>query len=310
MRTENAVPSVFRTSLKRNSVQEHSYHCSKLTKTQKNTSSRCQFHEHSYCATKSPATFRRITINNEQHVRQRKRIRVLQQPVRRMKKKVDSMNDVHVIKELKAKFTLSENATDMLTASGSAITNDFFSRIDKQRRAGHLLRKKYTAALRQFSLTLNFYSARAYRYVRNTFDLALPHPSVLQTWYRSINGEPGFTKEAFDMLQLHAVNQSPKQVICNLTLDEMAIRKHTEWDGNQFRGYVDVGTGVEDDTLPAATEALVFMIVPLNAGWKLPVGYFLLNGMNGTDKANLIKQCICRLHDTRHSHVNHMRWRI
>jgi len=39
------------------------------------------------------------------------------------------MNDV--IKELKAKFNLTDNATDMLTVSGSAITNDFFSRIAK-----------------------------------------------------------------------------------------------------------------------------------------------------------------------------------
>jgi len=77
----------------------------------------------------------------------------------------------------------------------------------------------------------------------------------------------------------------------------MAIRKHVEWDGKEFRGYVDIGTGVQDDTLPPATEALVFMIVALNSNWKLPVGYFFLNGLNRTDKANLVKQCVSRLHD-------------
>jgi len=220
---------------------------------------------------------------------------MLQQRVGRMKKKVDCMNNL--IKELKSKFKLTDNATDILTVSGSAITKDLLARMAKQQRSGHLLRSKYSAALRQFSLTLNFYSAKAYQYVRNTFNLALPHPSVVQTWYRSIDGEPGFTKEAFDILQHQAVNQSPKPVLCNLTLDEMAIRKHVEWDGKQFRGYVDIGTGIQDDTLPPATEALVFMVVSLNANWKLPVGYFFLNGLNGADRANLVKQCVCRLHD-------------
>ena len=50
-------------------------------------------------------------------------------------------------------------------------------------------------------------------------------------------------------------------------LDEMAKRKHVEWDGKQFRGYVDLGTGINDDSLPEATDALVFMAVLVNSGW-------------------------------------------
>ena len=36
-------------------------------------------------------------------------------------------------------------------------------------------------------------------------------------------------------------------VLCNLTLDEMAIRKSIQFDGKKFRGFVDMGTGVDDD---------------------------------------------------------------
>jgi len=296
---KKAVPSVYDPdvshlpSVTRRVLLEHNY----LSKNKhQHTASYQYIPEHNYCATQSPRTVsRRMATNNEHIARQRKRMKILQQRVRRMKKKVHSMNDL--IKELRSKFKLTDNATDILTVSGSAITNDLLDRISKQQTASRLTKRKYTAALRQFSLTLNFYSAKAYQYVRNTFNLALPHPSVLQSWYRSINGEPGFTEEAFTVLQHHVSHQSPKPVICNLTLDEMAIRKQIEWDGKQFRGYVDIGTGVQDDTLPPATEALVFMVVALNANWKLPVGYFLLNGVNGTDKANLIKQCISRLHD-------------
>ena len=45
-------------------------------------------------------------------------------------------------------------------------------------------------------MTLRFYSAKAYRYVRKTFDLGLPDPSTVSKWYNVIDGEAGFTEEA------------------------------------------------------------------------------------------------------------------
>lgn len=80
-----------------------------------------------------------------------------------------------------------------------------------------------------------------------------------------------------------------------MTFDEMAIRKHVEWDGRRFRGYVDVGTDINDDTLPPATEALVFMVVTLDGSWKLPCAYFLIVGMTGIERANLVRECIGKL---------------
>ena len=121
-----------------------------------------------------------------------KRIHILKQKVKRMKKKVKSMDEV--MTDVKSKFKLSGDGHKMLSVSGSAISKDFFARVYKQKKTGRLLHKKYTSALRQFALTLNFYSSKAYKYVRNTFDLALPHPTVIQNWYRSIEGEPGFTQ--------------------------------------------------------------------------------------------------------------------
>ena len=49
-----------------------------------------------------------------------------------------------------------------------------------------------------------------------------------------------------------------------LLLDEMSIRKHVQWDGKagKYRGFVDLGTKIDDDSLPEATEALVFMAAP------------------------------------------------
>ena len=42
----------------------------------------------------------------------------------------------------------------------------------------------------------------------------------------------------------------------------MAIRKRTEWDGKKYRGFVDLGNGIDNnDSLPIARDALVFMVV-------------------------------------------------
>ena len=61
-------------------------------------------------------------------------------------------------------------------------------------------------------------------------------------------------------------------------LDEMSIRKQIEWDGSQFVGFVNLGENLDDDSLPVASSALVFMVVPLNANWKVPVAYYLTDG--------------------------------
>ena len=80
-------------------------------------------------------------------------------------------------------------------------------------------------------------------------------------------------------------------------LDEMAIKKHISWDGKRFLGYVDLGNGVKDHSFPVAKGALVLMVVSVNGAWKIPCGYFFVDGLSGIERTNLVKVCIERLHD-------------
>jgi len=84
--------------------------------------------------------------------------------------------------------------------------------------------------------------------------------------------------------------------MCSM-IDEVAIRQHVEWDGQKFQGYIDMGTGLHDDGMPIAKEALTFMVVGVNDSFKVPVGYFLIDGLGGTERANLVKQFLSKLHD-------------
>ena len=130
--------------------------------------------------------------------------------------------------------------------------------------------------------------------------LGLPHVSVIRRWYSSVDGEPGFTKDALTAMRAKvlAAKRDGQEVVCSLMLDEMSIRKHIEWDGKPYRGFVDLGTGIaDDDSLSEATDALVFMAVAVNSSWKVPCGYFLVAGMTGEEKANLTKECIAKLHE-------------
>ena len=74
-----------------------------------------------------------------------------------------------------------------------------------------------------------------------------------------MNGEPGFTEDALTALKAKvlAAKRDNQEVVCALMLDEMSTRKHVEWDGK-------LGTGINDDSLPEATDALVFMAVLVN----------------------------------------------
>ena len=47
-------------------------------------------------------------------------------------------------------------------------------------------------------------------------------------------------------------------------IDEMSLKKHLEFDGNKTVGFVDIGSGITDNSAPPATEALVFMAVCVN----------------------------------------------
>jgi hypothetical protein len=96
---------------------------------------------------------------------------------------------------------------------------------------------KFTPELRAFALTLNFYSPRAYNYVRSTFNNLLPHPVTINKWYSSVNGDPGFTEEAFEAIKLRVANcNHSKTIVVNLVLDEMAIRQKVEYSGDKFHG--------------------------------------------------------------------------
>lgn len=152
--------------------------------------------------------------------------------------------------------------------------------------------EKYSAVLRTFALTLNFYSAKAYNFVRETFNHSLPHPRTLTKWYSTIDGKPGFTKESLRAIQAKVTGSNNKKICVNLVLDEIHIMRKIEWTGKEVIGYINLGNKLKSDCIPEATQALVFMVVAMNDFWKVPVGYFFIESLTGAEKANLVRECL------------------
>lgn len=79
-----------------------------------------------------------------------------------------------------------------------------------------------------------------------------------------------------------------------LSFDEMRIMHKLQSVSGTVHGRVDYGDGVE---ALQAKEALVFCVVCVNKKWKIPIAYYLVNGVDAEKKANLIQQCLIAMHE-------------
>lgn len=123
--------------------------------------------------------------------------------------------------------------------------------------------------------------------------------STIRKWYSSINGEPGFSIEAFEALKLKSSDARARgtELLVNLTLDEMYIRVHQQYDHHKdvMIGQVNYGKNVEHNRLEKPkllNQALFYMITGVNEKFKIPVGYFLANGLNADEKSAFTQEII------------------
>ncbi|KYN15587.1 THAP domain-containing protein 9 [Trachymyrmex cornetzi] len=106
---------------------------------------------------------------------------------------------------------------------------------------------------------------------------SLPHPETIRKWYQNVNGLPGISKEAINTLKLKIDKASSEGKVCY--------------------GYMDLGTGIINDSLPVAQYALVFLVTCINSHYKIPIAYYLIHSLSGKERANLLTQCLLILHE-------------
>ena len=118
-------------------------------------------------------------------------------------------------------------------------------------------------------------------------------------WLSSVDSRPGFSEQVFKMLQDKVKSFPDAYQKCCIIIDGMAIRKHIGYDAahREDVGYVDLGPNLSESSEDEATEALVIMAVGIRGHWKIPLGYFLINGISSELQCNLIKTSVEKLYD-------------
>lgn len=150
-------------------------------------------------------------------------------------------------------------------------------------------------------MTLSIYSPRAYRYVREKFENTLPHPKTLTKWYAQsdCSGEPGILPEAIKTLDSLAkmLSKENKPLLGALSFDEMAIRRHVQYDHQKKKwyGYMSEGKLDSDGNLPIANNALVVMVTVLNYSVLLPVAYYTITTLDSSEKRKILVDILTSL---------------
>ena len=191
-----------------------------------------------------------------------------------------NLNLKSTIESLKSTGLLEAGATDHLRSLLTPTLQELFDRVESSTTTQ--TSRMFPPELRVFASTLHFYSPKAYDFVRQTFNKALPHESTIRKWFSNISGSPGFSTAAFELLKEKVMEgrESGKPVLVSVMLDEMSLKRHIDYDPttSSYSGYVSIGEGLSEEGQKPATDALVIMVVGINWHFKIPVAYFFIAG--------------------------------
>ena len=156
---------------------------------------------------------------------------------------------------------------------------------------------QYSEELKSFAISLHFYSAQAYDYLRRY--LHLPHADTLRRWASSYDVQPGFLGDVLTALKAQVAADKSMEDVC-LMFDSMAIRKQVLYDQKtqKFVGYVNHGRhNISSQSDREATESLVLMIVGQRKFFKHPIAYFLVDKIDAKLQSTIITDGISLLTD-------------
>uniref|UniRef100_G1KBN5 THAP-type domain-containing protein n=1 Tax=Anolis carolinensis TaxID=28377 RepID=G1KBN5_ANOCA len=196
----------------------------------------------------------------------------------------------NMLGSLREKHLLQEEAEHMLKSQ--------FSDLQLSLQCEETQCESYPTVTRNFAVSLHLFSAKAYEFMKKTFQL--PETATLHTWLSNSDCKPGFSEQAFIAL---AERSQPAQQTCKkcaLLIGTMPLEKRIYYDPStrSLQGLVDFGAGSYDaDEVLAAGEALLFVAVGFQHQWIVPLGYFLLATPRGDIQAQLLRHCILKLHD-------------
>ena len=91
-------------------------------------------------------------------------------------------------------------------------------------------RRRYSDIVKEFAVTIHYYSSKAYEYVRSILILLLP--SLNRKWSGTLKYEAGFINESLEALRKESSINHEKSDCC-LVIDALSTRKQMLWDNQK-----------------------------------------------------------------------------
>jgi hypothetical protein len=213
----------------------------------------------------------------------RRKVRSLNQRNKLQQQKINHLSEL--VAELKHKNLLEQEPADILTKCfDGTILQVLKNELNNEGKAKG--RRRYSQEVKQFALALFYYSPQAYEYCRTIF--TLPNVSSIRNWLGNIEVNPGFLTNVIDVAAV-----SGEKEFC-LIIDSMSLHKQIAYEIGHYTGFCDYGGVVAEDTDAVASEALVFLLVPLRGlTVQYPVGYFLVEKISAQVQAELVRTVLC-----------------
>lgn len=158
---------------------------------------RCgQSADHAFYSLKnSPKHLRRkLSLVQNTLTSYKKKVKLQRTRLRRLEKKVKSLSSV--ITDLKEKLVVSATCGDMLEASLRGVAKEILIRTKYRNKSARI-----SDDLKSFAMALHLCSAKAYQFVRETFDCVLPHPQTIRSWSSSTPADAGSIETSFSAPQ-------------------------------------------------------------------------------------------------------------
>lgn len=182
--------------------------------------------------------------------------------------------------------------------------------------------EKYPESVRQFCLSLHYYSPRAYNYIREVANKHLPHSKTIQIWYANsdVSGEEGLSVENMEKLQRivneHKSKHPHSDLLCALVFDEMDIRQQIYWNRHidDYDGFTNNTTESTDDldlndsldppdaldtqnpqnsnNVKRSKQAIVFILNGINYCLEFPVAYWIIQTLDKYQRKSILLNVI------------------
>lgn len=157
--------------------------------------------------------------------------------MKRKSAKITTMKDL--IRHLKENNKCTTDVQDVLLNNFEGFSLELFNNELQNSKVSNN-HKSYTDEMKNFAMTLHFYSPKYYTFVRK--NLCLPHPATIRRWLSSANCEVGYLQEVFQYLENECKKHDYLRDLA-LIFDSMSIRSQIIFDkkNDKYAGYVDLG---------------------------------------------------------------------